>query len=356
MNYEKVSKNKIQFLAMTGYTVEEFDELCSHFEKNWEKYMSQYTMEGKKRKKRSYTNYKNCPLRTIEDKLFFILSYLKEGSTQQYHAGSFGMRQPVANKWIHILHTVLNMTLEELEELPQRGIHDESHPQNIDQLPENTLNSANIGDENQNSKAKKEEMTSNESNLGEKASVEATIEFSTVDGSLPIFSHDGTERPINRPKVDQKKFYSGKKKCHTVKDVLVISVICKVIFLSLTCEGKKHDKKAADEAGYAFPKGSTVYQDTGFQGFKPEGINIEQPKKKPRGKELTEEEKKTNSDISKIRIRVEHAIGGVKRYRIVSQKNRNWKKGFRDKVMETCCGLHNFRLNFRPWKPILSGN
>jgi hypothetical protein len=58
--------------------------------------------------------------------------------------------------------------------------------------------------------------------------------------------------------------------------------------------------------------------------------------------------------ISSIRVRVEHAMGGVKRYRMVKDRLRNWKAGFRDLVFETCCGLHNFRLNFRPWhyKPI----
>ena len=76
---------------------------------------------------------------------------------------------------------------------------------------------------------------------------------------------------------------------------------------------------------------------------------IIQPKKKPRGGELTEEEKEVNSSISSIRIRVEHVVSGVKRYRIIKEKMRNWRKGFRDKVMETCCGLHNFRLHFRPW-------
>jgi hypothetical protein len=121
------------------------------------------------------------------------------------------------------------------------------------------------------------------------------------------------------------------------------------MLLTLTCEGKKHDKKAADEADYSLPQDSILYQDTGFQGFTLAGVTIIQPKKKPRGKELPTTDKENNRLISKIRIRIEHAIGGVKRYRIVKDKIRNWKKDFRDKVMETCCGLHNFRLNFRPW-------
>lgn len=126
-------------------------------------------------------------------------------------------------------------------------------------------------------------------------------------------------------------------------------MLCKIILLTATSEGKKHDKKAADEANYTLPEGSILFQDTGFQGFSIAGVTIIQPQKKPRGKELLPEDKGLNRLIAKIRILVEHAIGGVKRYRIVKDKIRNWKKGFRDLVMETCCGLHNFRLNFRPW-------
>jgi hypothetical protein len=79
-----------------------------------------------------------------------------------------------------------------------------------------------------------------------------------------------------------------------------------------------------------------------------------QPRKKPRGGELSYADKVRNRLISSIRVRIEHAIGGVKRYRIVKDKLRNWKPGFRDLVFETCSGLHNFRLNFRPWhyKPV----
>lgn len=144
-------------------------------------------------------------------------------------------------------------------------------------------------------------------------------------------------------------YYSGKQRFHSLKNIIVINVSCKIILLTITCEGKKHDKKAADAADYDLPDGSILYQDTGFQGFTRPNVIIIQPKKKPRGGELSAEDKKNNAAISKIRMRVEHAICGVKRYRIVKDKLRNWKDGFRDMVMETCCALHNFRLNFRPW-------
>jgi DDE superfamily endonuclease len=119
--------------------------------------------------------------------------------------------------------------------------------------------------------------------------------------------------------------------------------------LSATYEGKANDKSLADLEGYTLPRGSYLYQDRGFQGYTCDGTTIVQPKKKPPGGELTPPEKTANRAISSIRIRIEHAIGGVKRYRIVKDKIRLFKDGIRDTVMETCCGLRNFRLQYRPW-------
>jgi hypothetical protein len=87
----------------------------------------------------------------------------------------------------------------------------------------------------------------------------------------------------------------------------------------------------------------------GFQGFLLNGITIVQPKKTPPGSALTPPEKASNRAISSIRIRIEHAIGGVKRSRIVKDKIRLLKDGIRDSIMETCCGLQNFRIQDRPW-------
>jgi DDE superfamily endonuclease len=167
----------------------------------------------------------------------------------------------------------------------------------------------------------------------------------------PPFWHDGTERPIQRPTdpEEQQEYYSGKKKCHTLKNLVVINETCHICFLSHTYEGKASDKSLAELAGYTLPPGSCLYQDKGFQGFVLPGITIVQPKKKPPGGELTPPEQATNRRIASIRIRIEHAIGGVKRYRIVKDKIRLLKDGIRDTIMETCCGLHNFRLQYRPW-------
>jgi hypothetical protein len=99
----------------------------------------------------------------------------------------------------------------------------------------------------------------------------------------PPFGHDGTARPIHRPRdpEEPQEYDSGEKKCRTLKTLLVITETCHVCFLSHTCEGKASDTSLAELAGYTLPAGSYLYQDKGFQGFFLPGITIVQPKKKP---------------------------------------------------------------------------
>ena len=106
-------------------------------------------------------------------------------------------------------------------------------------------------------------------------------------------------------------------------------------------------KKLADEQAIPFPKGSQAWKDTGFQGYEPQGGATDQPTQKPKRKELTAEQKRRNQEISKERVSVEHGIGGVKVFGIARAVYRNFREGFDDLVMETSCGLHNWRLEFK---------
>ena len=117
--------------------------------------------------------------------------------------------------------------------------------------------------------------------------------------------------------------------------------------LSDTQEGKKHDKKICDEDGISTPSGSHLYRDSGYQGHELEEVEIHQPKKKPRGGELSEQDKAHNRLISQVRIVVEHVISGIKRCRIVKDVFRNTKEGDDDTVIDLACGLHNFRSHCR---------
>jgi len=126
------------------------------------------------------------------------------------------------------------------------------------------------------------------------------------------FVMDGAERRINRPKDKEKRdeHDSGKKKTTTVKNNVITERRKggKVKDLSQTVAGKRHDKKLADEEKYPFSKGSQLWKDTGFQGYAPENGMAFQPKRKPRGKPLTDEGKKRNQELFSKRVIVEHHI------------------------------------------------
>jgi hypothetical protein len=92
------------------------------------------------------------------------------------------------------------------------------------------------------------------------------------------------------------------------------------------------------------PEESEVLQDTGFQGLEIPGATTRQPTKKPRKKELTAEQKAENHEISQERISVEHSIGGIKIFRIVKDCIRVRTEQVRDRLIEICTGLYNFKI------------
>lgn len=300
MHYAELKDRTRLLQSLTGLNTTEFEALLPSFSAAWDTFVED-TFENKKRKRARGAGRK-AELDAIEDKLLFILVYFRQYPTQEVQGYLFGIKQAQANEWIHRLTGVLNQALGDELQLPERR----------------------------------------------------PVKLSEVLSACPelVFMIDGTERPINRPKDkdDQKTYYSGKKKGHTVKNNVITNRDGKVLYLSDTYEGKKHDKKIADEEGYCFPPGSKLLQDTGFQGFRPDGVTILQPKKKPKGGELTPDEKILNRAISSIRVGVEHHIGGVKRAQIVGVKFRNRVAHFVDDVMETACGLHNFRVSHRKGK------
>jgi hypothetical protein len=103
--------------------------------------------------------------------------------------------------------------------------------------------------------------------------------------SSPPFCHDGTERRIQRPKdaTQQKSYYSGKKKSHTVKNVVLVDQQLTIQFLSQTHAGSVHDKRIADATPYPLPPGSHLLQDLGFLAFTLQGVIIDMPTRNPEG-------------------------------------------------------------------------
>lgn len=180
---------------------------------------------------------------------------------------------------------------------------------------------------------------------------EFEVQFSKSDALI----FDATEQKIQRPedKDFQEMTYSGKKKANTVK-AMIISTLDKYIhFISSYYIGKTHDFSLLKEefnpdlnwfAGYQ------IRLDLGYQGFKSDYPNATTflPNKKPRGKDLTEEQKLENRQMASQRIKVEHAIAGIKRYDILTNVCRLHNFDIYDKILAVCAGLWNFYLEENP--------
>ena len=138
-----------------------------------------------------------------------------------------------------------------------------------------------------------------------------------------------------------------------MKNLLLVNAPLTILFLSETADGHIHDKRLADATPYPLPAGSQLLQDLGFLAFTLPQVEILMPIKKPRGHELTPEQKGANHALARRRVRIEHVNSSIKRCRIVKDTLRLVKQGVRDLVMELCCALHNFRVHLTPWQPMI---
>src|SRR5437870_951456 len=112
----------LEFLDFTSVTLDEFQQLVPPFEAAFQAHLAAWRLDGKPRTARRFTVYKNCPLPTPEDRLFFILTYLKTYALQVVQGRLFGMGQSKANQWIHVLLPVLLAALRALGDVPARSL------------------------------------------------------------------------------------------------------------------------------------------------------------------------------------------------------------------------------------------
>jgi len=231
ITYTKLESDGRQFLALTGLTPREFHLLLAAFIDSYERYYPiDQTLTGQPRQRFAGGGRRGV-LHSPEQKLLFILVYLKTYPLQAVMAELFELSQPGVNYWLQRLLPILHDALDSMNVLPERD------PRHFAQ---------------------------------QRATREALI-------------IDGTERRRQRPKNPEKQalHYSGKKKTHSDKNVVLVPVSSKRIsFWSQTYVGKTHDKKIADQETIVYPPGTELYQDTGFQGYEPAVKRTYQPKKK----------------------------------------------------------------------------
>jgi Helix-turn-helix of DDE superfamily endonuclease len=122
LRFTDIQTRPIEVLDLTSLTVDEFQRLVLPFEAAFQAHMAQWRLDGRPRIARRYTTYQNCPLPTPEDRLLFILVYLKTYPLQVVQGRLFGMGQSKAHQWIHVLLVVLQATLRTLGDAPTRSV------------------------------------------------------------------------------------------------------------------------------------------------------------------------------------------------------------------------------------------
>lgn len=300
MNIEKVLRNDRLMHALTGMSAKEFGELLPEFERVWEAARLREYRNNPKRERKPGGGKKGF-LKTSGQKLLFILLYYKCYPTYDVASFLYDCNRSAVCRRQQKLSTILELTLKRKLVLPKRQI----------------------------------------------CSVE---EFLKAFPEAKEVFIDGTERPIQRPKDKemQKANYSGKKKRHTRKNIIISTKKKHIGFLSKTMEGKESDitiLRSTAPPRYIPPNVKT-HVDLGFKGLDTEYPNhwISIPARKPRTRDLTSAQRAHNKKKSGVRVLVEHAIGGVKRLGIVSQVFRNKKEGFDDTAMLISSGLWNYHL------------
>jgi hypothetical protein len=122
LRYADLARKPTDVLDMTSLTVDEFQALLPAFEQAFQAHMAQWRLDGMRRSARRYTTYSNCPLPTPEDRLLFILIYVKTNPLQVAHGLMFGLPQGKTNQWLHVLLPLLRNALREMGDAPSRTL------------------------------------------------------------------------------------------------------------------------------------------------------------------------------------------------------------------------------------------
>lgn len=297
MDIKRAFKNERLLRALTGISKKEFTNLLIQFEKLF------LEIVHRQKRERAYGGGRHGVLKGMEEKLFFILFYLKVYPTYDVASFLFDVDRAQPCRWVKKLLRILEGVLGRECVLPKKQIK----------------------------------------------SVEDFLrEYPTAKDLFIDCTECRTERPKSAK--NQKRRYSGKKKSHTRKHLLITDYKKRVLFVSSTKNGRRHDKYCLDKTGLMsnIPSGTTLWVDTGFCGIEKQlraGVTVMRPAKRTKNKPLTQAQKRENQEISSLRMVVENAISGIKRFNTLAHIFRN-KHGQDDQFFLVASGLWNFHLQF----------
>ena len=164
------------------------------------------------------------------------------------------------------------------------------------------------------------------------------------ESEIKVVVVDVTESPIERPKKKQKRFYSGKKKRHTLKSQVVVDQLSQKIICTAHARGRVHDFRLFKYSQIRFTPEIECLADKGYQGIQKLHAYSRTPQKKPRGGHLSDEDKKSNRRLAQVRVVGEHVHRRLKVFKILSDRYRNRRKRFSLRF-NLIAGLYNYELN-----------
>jgi hypothetical protein len=234
VTYSELRHHPQRLLALTGLTRPEFESLLPAFLRAYQQLFPADRTATNRPRQRAVGGGRIGALQEPEQKLLFLLIYLKTYPLQVVLGELFGLSQPRVNSWLKRLLPALRDALDDLGALPERD-------------------------------------------------GQAFAQTGSAHGEAPRLIIDGTERRRQRPKNPEKQaaHSSGRKKLHSDKNLVVVEAGSKRVgFLSATYVGKAADKGMADHEGITYPPGTVLYKDSGFQGYEPVVAETRQAKKK----------------------------------------------------------------------------
>jgi len=297
LSYEKLSKKSKTFRTFTGFTVEEFNDLCALIESQYPKH--EVKRLGRKDRKRAIGAGRQFKLDLV-DRVLMLLIYYRLYITLCLTGFLFDLDQSNVHRNIQYVEPVIKACIP----IPEKMIKKTRRIRNMDELLE-------------------------------------------LFPEMKCFI-DATEQEIPRPKNKRrrKNYYSGKKKRHTVKTQILVNKKGIILHKTKHRNGKQHDYDMFKKTGPPdIPPDVEVGVDRGYQGIKKDfpQMNVKIPIKKKKGEELSKKDKKDNKKLSKERVIVEHTIGRMKKFGIMGNEFRNRLKNY-DTMVSIVSGLVNFSL------------
>ena len=296
-SYEKLARKPKVFRTFTGLTLDKGNELYAKIEQQYPK--QEQKRLGRKNRKRAIGAGRKFQ-RSVKDRMLMALMYYRLYVVNELLGYLFGLDQSTISRDVKCIEPVIKSCIP---------------------IPE--------------------KMTKKTRRIG------------TLEELLELFPEmkafiDATEQEIPRPKNKRrrKNYYSGKKKKHTVKTQIMVNKKGVIVHKTKHRNGKKHDYDVFKKTGPPpIPPEVKVGVDLGYYGIEKDYpyLNVHIPVKKPKGKELTKQEKRYNKKQRKARVIVEHTIGRMKKFQIMGQEFRNRLTRY-DRMTSIVCGLVNFTV------------